>query len=78
MRKIQDLVCSQEWKVAFLTSMFMVGLMVVLGSDCVNLLLIIRERLGLTLNIKTRRVEGLSVSSFLNGCCVSLSIYLRI
>ena len=27
-RKIQDLVCSQEWKVAFVTSIFMVGLLV--------------------------------------------------
>ena len=48
----------------------------VLGSDCVNLLLIIRERLVLTLNIKTRRVEGLSRSSFLNDFCVSLYIYI--
>ena len=46
----------------------------VLGSDCVNVLLIIRERLVLTLNIKTRRVEGLSLSSFLNDLvfpCIS-------
>ena len=43
----------------------------VLGSDCVNVLLIIRERLVLTLNIKTRRVEGLSLSSFLNDLVFS-------